>query len=985
MFCPYDSGMGSVGPLVGREPELAELDRMLSCDRLVTVTGAGGCGKTRVALALADRMCPAGNASRADRAFAADHASAADRASAAGRLECVVVELANLTGPAEVVDALLHALGARERFGSRPTEVLLERLAGRRLLLVLDNCEHLLAAVGGLTAELVRAAPDVRVLVTSREPLGVPHERVFRLGPLGVPGGSDVGAVVRSDAGRLFVDQAARSDPAFALTPPAARAVARICRELDGLPLALVLAATRVDGLSADEIADGLSRRGRLAGVVGESALPQHRSLRESLDWSYQLLEEQERALLRRLSTFSGGFTQSAAHAVATPDAGEARVRDLLDALEAKGLVVPVPAKGEPRWTLLHTVGEYATEQLEVEGEQEQIADRHLAWFRACAAQADGLLAQADGHALIDEEGPNLRLALDRAIERDEAAAFDIAASLMRHWLLAEHYEQGRAATAAVLGLAGDRAHRRARAVVHCGAGLIGMLGEDYAGAVADTQAGLALLPGIEDADLRQARAQDADSRHARAPDAGGHDAGGDEDTDAEDLGAQALCLLLSAMVLIQTGVDLEQGLRNAERAVELERRRMDPIGLGFALVDVAMAATICDRFDLVHTAYEEFLTIPAACQHARLHTWAEHAAVWAEVMVGSPQRALAHAERALALEGAWPSMTYFQVVGFRIHALARLGRTEEALEQGARAMSEAHDSGALQAIPAIELALAVAQFMHGDLDAAAALAGGLLEMPHLHTLALSRELLARVALARGDADDAQAQARELAAVAVRSGSARQCALAEYISGCAAVFAGERDRGRAVLHAALATHAELGLEREAADVLDELALLAADAGELARAARLSAAAAATRTRLGCAPLPGTIDRLKAARARLAADSDRAAWDAAWAEGSALALADAVAYARRGRGRRLRPPGGWGSLTPVELEVAQLAASGSSNPQIAAQLFIARSTVKMHLSNVYLKLQVANRVELAAAMAMRGSDRDRRRRVLEPQS
>jgi DNA-binding CsgD family transcriptional regulator len=259
---------------------------------------------------------------------------------------------------------------------------------------------------------------------------------------------------------------------------------------------------------------------------------------------------------------------------------------------------------------------------------------------------------------------------------------------------------------------------------------------------------------------------------------------------------------------------------------------------------------------------------------------------------------------------------------------------------------------------------------MHGDLDAAASRARRLLQVPQLHTLALTREVLARIALAHGDARDAEAQGRELEAVAEPSGSARQRALAEFVRGSASVLAGETDRGRELLHGALAAHAELGLEREAAEVLDELALLAARAGEGARAARLGGASAAARARLCCAPLPGAGGRIESARAQFVGRGAAVKWDAAWAEGEATPLADAISYARRGRGPRDRPPAGWGSLTPAEIDVAQLAASGISNPQIAAQLFIARSTVKMHLSSVYLKLHITNRTELARAMATR---------------
>ncbi len=910
--------MVTVGPLIGRESELIQLEGMLACTRLLTVTGAGGCGKTRLVLELADRV-----SSREDGP------------------ECVVALLSSVADEEQLVDALLAAVGARERFGSRPTEVLLERVAGRRLLLVLDNCEHLVAEVGRLTAVLLDGAPEIRVLVTSREPLAIASERVFRLGPLSLPdvdGG--VGAVVRSDAGRLFVSHAERIDQAFALTPTVAQAVARVCRELDGLPLALGLAAARLDALSVEEIADGLSRGGRLSAASGEDELCQHTSLRASLDWSCGLLDERERVLLRRLAVFSGGFTAVAASAVAAPELSETRVRDRLNALESKGLIVPVvPAHRQERWAFLQTVAEYAAAQLTRAGEREQIADRHLAHFLAYAAHADTLLLEAHGHERIDQETPNLRRALDRAMEHDPCGAVEIAASLMRHWILAEHYQEARSVCATVLAIGGvgGGGDAAARAVVHCGAGLVGMLSEDYTGAIESTRAGLGLLDDVREA------------------------------------GAQAACLGFSSMVLIQTGLDLDEGLRNAERAVELQRSVEDLLGLALALVNLAVAAMLCERFDLLDAAYGEFLTIPRACEHARLRTWAEQAAAWARLTTGSLERALEHADRGLALEGEWPSMTHFQVLSFRIHALSRLGRTDQALREGAEAMRRAHESGALQAVPAIELALMVAELMHGDPDAAETRALRLLEMPHLHTLVLARETLACIALIRGDASEAETHAHELETIAGRSGSPRHNALAEYIRGCAAVQADETDRGRDLLHGALETYAELGLEREAADVLDELALLAASAGEGERAARLAAAAASARARLGCAPWPGASDRLDAARAKLPAGEQDGNWQAAWEQGQALSLADAIAYARRGRGSRDRPSSGWASLTPVELEVAQLAGSGISNPEIAMRLFIARGTVKMHLAHAYRKLGVANRTELATAIATRSPD------------
>jgi len=906
--------MVAQGALIGREPELAELQRTLESARLLTITGAGGCGKTRLALELADRV-----------------------ARSTPGVDCALAMLAGASSEEELVALLLARVGGRERFGSTPRQVLLAHLASRRTLLVLDNCEHLLTAVGRLASELLDAAQDVQILATSREPLTCSQECVFRLGALGLPDpGGGISALVRSDAARLFVERAAVRNPAFALTPTVASAVAEICCELDGLPLALVLAAGRIDALSVQQIARGLSRRGRLATAVGEDALSQHQSMRASLDWSYRLLEEHERALLRGLSVFSGGFTTSAARAVVAPDQDVGRVREILRALEERGLLARAPGARQERWTLLQTVAEYAGEQLSSVGESERIAGRHLAWFTAWAAQADRRLLQRDGPALIDEDDANLRRALERALRRDPTAALEIASSLMLHWILAEHFEQARSLCAAVLAAVGEDGDVGARAVVLCGAALVGMLGEDYEGAITSTRAGLELAGEVDEP------------------------------------GVRAACLRSSSMVLIQTGADLEEGLRNAELAVDLARRTGDPLAVAFALVTLAMAAALCERFDMAGQAYDEFLAIPGPCEHPRLRTWAEHAAAWTQVSVGSPARALAHVESALALEGNAPSMTYFQILSFRIQALARSGATAQAVSEGSDALRQALGSDALQAAPAIELALTVAEFLHGDLEAAQRRARALLALPQPHTLALARDTLARIALTRGELDEAHANARELETLAERSGSARQRALAAHLRGCAALGAGETDRGRDLLHSALGTYAELGLDRDASDTLDELALLAAGAGEVERGARLAGAAAATRARLGCAPVPGKPDRLQHARARIAAGTGPDCWEAAWTEGRALPLADAIAYARRRRGSRGRPPAGWASLTPTELDVAQLAASGMSNPEIAARLFIARGTVKMHLANTYRKLHLANRTELAAAMSAHAS-------------
>jgi predicted ATPase/DNA-binding CsgD family transcriptional regulator len=916
IFLRKSDPVATARPLVGRERELAALEGLLEHSPLVTITGPGGCGKTRIGLELLDRI-----------------------KAGAQPFDPLVVELASVTTSGDVVDALLRALGGRERGGLAPEEVLVETLSGRNALVLLDNCEHVIDAVRKIGSLVLAVAPETRLVVTSREPLAVSGEAVFRLGPLGLPApGGDLAAVIRSEAGRLFVDRAVAADPTFALTSSTARVVARICHQVDGLPLALILAASCSATIGLSDIADGLSRHGRLADLGGDDALPHHRSLQASLDWSYELLSTDERELFRKLSVFSGGCTLPAARSICLPEGTEAEASELLGRLEAKGLIVAMPALDGPRFGFLDTIHAYAREQLLQEAESVTVTARHLEWFCAFAREADGWLFEPWGHALVDEETPNLRQALSDALEHDVHSALIMVASLTRHWVLAEHFEEARATTEVLLSVLGEDGEEPARALAHCGAAEIAYLREDYAAALDNIRAGMALLADIDDADT------------------------------------EARCLRLTGMVLLLTASHPLEGLERVERSVERHRSSGDALGLAWSLVNLAFATGMCERFEVARVAYDEFIQLPGASEHPRLRTWAEQAMAWTEVIVGSPEKALAHADLALELEGSFKSTAHFQGACHRIHALARLGRTEEALDYGSEAMKRALDSDAMHAVAGIELGLVVAEFLHGDLDGAEKRAEGLLErMPQLHTAALMQEILAHIALERGDVREVERRAFELTAMADIVDSGRLRAQGKFVLGCAAVIEGETERGRELLHTALAQYAELGVERGAAEALEELALVAAGAGDAARSARLSAAASGARKRLACPASRSTTHRLEIARARSVEEGDESAWNSAWQDGIALSLADAISYARRSRGRRDRPLMGWGSLTPVELEVAELAAIGVSNPQIASQLFISRSTVKMHLSSVYLKLQIANRTELARVIATRSSD------------
>ncbi|HTO57877.1 MAG TPA: NB-ARC domain-containing protein, partial [Pseudomonadales bacterium] len=360
--------------LVGRERERREVGERLAKAHLVTITGAGGSGKTRLAHAIAQ-----------------DHLEAhADGV--------VWVELARLNADAQVAAAVVSACGLIETPAASALEVLAQRLAKRDLLIVLDNCEHLLAACAELADALLRAAPGVRVLATAREPLGVAGEVMWRIPSLSVPA-EDARAldhIESADAVRLFVERARASQPEFTLDRDSAPIVAAVCRRLDGIPLALELAAARVRALSLERLAAGLDDRFRLLTGGARTAVARQRTLLASVDWSYGLLDDVEQALFRRLAVFAAPFSLEAAEAVAADDVlDRLDVLDVLARLVDKSLVL----HGNDRYRMLETLRHFGLERAAECGELEQVRDRHLTWLRsrasAWAADREWLSARA--------------------------------------------------------------------------------------------------------------------------------------------------------------------------------------------------------------------------------------------------------------------------------------------------------------------------------------------------------------------------------------------------------------------------------------------------------------------------------------------------------------------------------------------------------------------------------------------------------------
>ena len=413
--------------LVGREGQVEALARLLSASRLLTLSGTGGVGKSRLATEVAAQA----GAEHPDGVW--------------------LVELAGLTEGSLVAHQVRSALGLPDSSAGDAVASLAGHLADRRLLMVLDNCEHLLAAVAELLHGVLRACPGVRALVTSREPLRVAGETVWTVPPLAIPPPGPEGTLeglLEYGAVRLFAERAAVAAPGIDLSPVAA-GVAEICRRLDGLPLAIELAAALARALGVEEIASRLDDPFRLLSWGPRAGPVRHRSLRAALDWSYDASSSEERRVFMRLSVFASGFTLGAVEAVCARPGEPIDVAGSLSSLVARSLVVVERQGGSVRYRLLETVRQYAAERLGSGAALTEARAAHLRWALAladaAAAELDGPL-QGEWLEVLDTEHDNLRVALDGAVQgRGEVDGARLAASLGRFWEVRGHLSEGRA------------------------------------------------------------------------------------------------------------------------------------------------------------------------------------------------------------------------------------------------------------------------------------------------------------------------------------------------------------------------------------------------------------------------------------------------------------------------------------------------------------------------------------------------------------
>jgi len=470
---PADRLRGELTEFVGRRAELVLVRQALGSARLLTLIGPGGIGKTRLAI---------------------EAASSARRAFSDGM---GLAELSGLRDPALLVPEVARSLGLADKSARWAVASLSDRLASRRVLLVLDQCEHLADACAVMADALLRACPGLRIVATSRHVLRVAGEVTVVVPPMAVPTDCSSAApeeLLCYEAVRLFADRAAAVLPGFAVDMENGATVAAVCRALDGIPLAIELAAVRMRSLSPQQVLARLDQRFQLLSGGGPADQPHHRTLQAALEWSYSLLTEAEQAMWRQMSVFAGSFDLDAAEAVCAGEGIAARsVMDLVDGLVAKSILSHAAGNAKARYRLLGTIGEFGLQKLRAEGNEQPFRARHRDWYTALAARREAFgLRRAEWITDLDTDHENLRAAIEFCVSdlREVAAGAALACHLWRYWETHGHLTEGRRIMAALLERLDETAEVRPQALWV--AGFLALVQGDAAGARALLEAALA-------------------------------------------------------------------------------------------------------------------------------------------------------------------------------------------------------------------------------------------------------------------------------------------------------------------------------------------------------------------------------------------------------------------------------------------------------------------------------------------------------------
>ena len=882
---------------VGRQAEMKGIREALADNRLVTLTGAGGAGKTRLAVQVAAEL-------------ATDFADGV-----------WYVDLAPITDPEVVPVTVARALGLLDQPGEPTIDLLRRSIRDRRMLMLLDNCEHLLDASADLITGLLSGCPALTLLTTSREPIGVAGEVSWRVPSLSLT----------DEAIELFADRARRTKPDFRVTAANADTVTEICRRLDGLPLAIELAAARVRALSPTELLTSLHDTFRLLTGGARTAVRRQQTLRASVDWSHALLSEPEQALFRRLAVFYGGFDIDAAQAVG---GGERyQVLDQLTLLVDKSLVIVDDSPHGTRYRLLETVRQYAQEKLHESREGNDVRIRHRDHYTAMAALL-GAQADSDHQRRIEQaetELDNLRAAFAWSRESsDTELAMALASALLPLWLSRGLMQEGRNWLVAVLTDA-DNENVEASAE-RAKASVVRVVLESFRAMTVD----------LDDAERTLAAAR--------------------------ELGDPALVARALTACGLRAADDRESSVAYFAEAAALARDSGDSWWLGQTLALESMYALLFGEPVAIPVAAEEALRIADSIGDKFVSRQCRYILGWAQVLRGELTEGLIQLrdvdEECTAARDAMFSMITSSVRAITLAYRGQIDAARTAAEVAFQRLTNLFDAytGIVYAASAfVQLAAGDASGAWQTYEAARQYTAMDPMLAPMHIwAALAPLACGDLAAARRWADDVVSATKGWSLAAAWASRAR-----------VEIARGEFDAAERDAYEALDLAARLKGDLIVPVALDCLAITAAEADNHQLATRLFGAADAAYRRMGMVRfkvLEADDERKIVALREVLGEND---FDAAWAEGAALSLGEAVAYAQRGRGERKRPSTGWESLTRAELDVVRLVSEGLGNKEVAARLFVSPRTVQAHLTHIYTKLGLTSRVQLAQEAARHG--------------
>jgi predicted ATPase/DNA-binding CsgD family transcriptional regulator len=889
---------------IGRARDLVELGTILDRgERLVTLTGMGGIGKTRLAMEMAAVVAEL------------------------GRAEVRLTELAPLDSLELVEMAVLESIGGRLQSGASALDAIVEQLGTARTLLVLDCCEHVLDAASRTAESLLGRCPALTVLATSRAPLGVAGELALTVPPLSMQ--KQIDEV--SDAASLFLERASRNQPLVDLEDDVISAAETIVRRVEGIPLAIELAAARARLLSLGEIADGLADHLQMLSGGVRRADPRHRTMRASLDWSHALLADRERTLFARLAVFSGGFDLEAAIAVcAAPPIGPGHMLDEVAALVDKSLIWVRPGPGTTRFGMVDFVRQYAAERLAASGEQALMAANQRAYFRDLASRSDQeLWALTDaGRTRLDDESPNLRAAIDDACAHAPEDALTIVGALGLYWRERGRLSEGMAAIEQSLAAA-QATSSTARAMAFSRLAMLAFWRGDLGCALEATNAAAAL------------------------------------GTIAGDPRSLARALGLQGILTTMTDPPAAQSV--LQQAADLARTGWDDSALADVLTVQAINFLFQDDHVALSEAIDDALQVAEGIGFDDDVRWCLWCAAQAALTAGDIAEARAVCERALALEGDNDPFGRDFVVQILAIIEAVTGAPARARQRVEAAFERSKLEVVRLGVGALMHALGVAALAAGDVTEARRWAGLLYEEQggvNGYLAWNAQAILASAALAEENSAGAKLHADMVLTVSERLNNPRAAAVASLSLARALLLEGDDPQAESFGYKALAVLEDHGWRLSEIDAIELLGVIALRQGRHERGARLLGAAQEARRSSGVVAFPFEREWTERHLELAQKEFDTEALALALEDGSRMTLEAAASYAQRGRGERARATRGWASLSRVERQVVDLAVQGLTNPKIAGQLFMSRGTVKAHLSHAFAKLGVANRTELA---------------------